>query len=306
MPIQQWALSALISGIAWRACDRYTSERRLLTAQYSSLYSPMQIYQPGSNWAGLSINLHEWCNIPLKLVRFMSKVTQYQLLNFPFFFIPLRKYLTQIERRHSAAYFQKINHQPSHLEKMHKINKRGQLLAIDREFWLRSTLVCSRIGLLQLLCGLFLYFYTIPYLGKYNAYLGKCGHDNEKSAFFWIMVHSWFVLGTGTLVLLLFLCGIAIKLTAILSYVLCPLKFLKTQRCLSRKCRRELGLGIDQLGEMAAIGRTQRYEIPEEAADPANEIPEEFEAVRSKPGRSTINEEDDNPEEDQRAELHQD
>lgn len=124
--------------------------------------------------------------------------------------------------------------------------------------------MCSKFGFAQLLCGIFLYVHSFIYLGEYSGYESACGAVQGDTSHYWVMVHSWFELVTGSLVLIIFASHFAIKLTAILSYALCPLKYLSAQRYCTRNCRcciGRLSLGIDQLGEMAAIGkdRSLRY-----------------------------------------------
>jgi FlaA1/EpsC-like NDP-sugar epimerase len=135
-------------------------------------------------------------------------------------------------------------------------------------------MVNSIPGLLLLLSALFLYFFTYRYLWLFNSFVGwedcVAMGDLVETPHYWVMVHSWVELALGTVVFFSFASAIVIKLTAILSYVLCPLQFLKTQRCCVRKCTRVRSLGIDQMGEMTIMGmanaRKNIYQIPEEEA----------------------------------------
>jgi hypothetical protein len=47
------------------------------------------------------------------------------------------------------------------------------------------------------------------------------------------MIYAWIIVLTASPVLLFFLTGFALKTVAVLSYVLCPLKFLAFQKGLS-------------------------------------------------------------------------
>lgn len=107
---------------------------------------------------------------------------------------------------------------------------------IDSEFWLRTDIVISKVGTLVLLVNLFIYCWTFRYLYFYDNFLTQCpGHDLTSTSHFWVMLDAWYLLATGTLVLSVLVLAVVIKLSAILSYAICPLKFLAYQKVSSQR-----------------------------------------------------------------------
>ena len=96
-------------------------------------------------------------------------------------------------------------------------------------FWYRTNVTCSIPGLSLLLVSLVIYFWTWKYLLDYDAFLMACTITKKqqvKTSGYWVMIYSWVILVTGTPSLLAFIAALAIKLAGVLSYVICPLKFL--------------------------------------------------------------------------------
>jgi hypothetical protein len=113
---------------------------------------------------------------------------------------------------------------------------------VDNEFWLRTPVVLSLPGLISLLSGLFLLATSsFAYLPSYEHFSSACPSHVldllERNSHFWVMIHSWFLIATSCSVLFLFAAAFIVKLTAVLAYAICPLKYLAFQKWNSR-CKR--------------------------------------------------------------------
>ena len=81
----------------------------------------------------------------------------------------------------------------------------------------------------MLLVSLIVYFWTWKYLLDYDSFLLACTITKKqqvKTSGYWVMIYSWVILITGTPSLFAFIAALIIKLAGVLSYVICPLKFL--------------------------------------------------------------------------------